>query len=73
MTRHVITADIAGTVFKVETSMGAAVALGDVLIIVESMKMEIPIEAPATGKVAEMRVAEGDAIAEGQILAVIEG
>lgn len=73
MARHEINADITGTVFKIETSVGAQVAEGDMLIVLESMKMEIPVEAPAAGRVAEILVAEGDAIAEGQVLAVIEG
>lgn len=73
MARHVINSEITGTVFKIETAIGAAVASGDVLIVLESMKMEIPVEAPAAGKVVEILVAEGDAIAEGQALATVEG
>jgi acetyl-CoA carboxylase biotin carboxyl carrier protein len=44
----------------------------DVLMIIESMNMEIPVEAPCGGRVAEIRVAEGDSIEEGAVLAVIE-
>ena len=44
----------------------------DVLLILESMKMEIPVEAPCSGKVSEIRVAEGDAVDEGTVLVVIE-
>lgn len=73
MARHEINADITGTVFKIETSAGEKVAAGDVLIVLESMKMEIPVEAPAGGRIAQILVAEGDSIAEGQMLAVIEG
>lgn len=73
MARHVINADITGTVFKIETSVGAAVAADNTLIVLESMKMEIPVDAPIAGIVAEILVAEGEAIAEGQALIVIEG
>lgn len=72
MARHVINADITGTVFKIETSVGAAVDAGTTLIVLESMKMEIPVEAPAAGRVAEILVAEGASIDEGQALIVVE-
>jgi biotin carboxyl carrier protein len=52
-------------------SVGQAVAAGDALVIVESMKMEIPVEAPAAGTVAEIRVAEGDRVAEGAIVVTL--
>jgi biotin carboxyl carrier protein len=67
-----VDAQIAGSVWKIETKVGASVEEEDVLMILESMKMEIPVEAPCAGRVAEIRVAEGDAIQEGAILAVIE-
>ena len=53
-----------GVVSQVRTTVGAAVAAGDVLLVVESMKMEIPVESPVAGTVAELLVAEGDAVAE---------
>jgi urea carboxylase/acetyl-CoA carboxylase biotin carboxyl carrier protein len=55
------------------TRVGGAVTEGDPLIVVESMKMEIPILAPAAGRVAEIRVEPDDLIAEGDTLVVIEG
>ncbi len=67
-----VEAQIAGTVWKIESEVGADVAEEDVLLILESMKMEIPVEAPCAGRVAEIRVREGDSIEEGAILAVIE-
>lgn len=73
MARHVINADITGTVFKIETTIGAAVSAENTLIVLESMKMEIPVDAPCAGIVKEILVSEGDAIAEGQALIVIEG
>ena len=67
-----IEAQIAGSVWKIETEVGAQVDAEEVLIILESMKMEIPVEAPCAGRVAEIRVHEGESIEEGVILAVID-
>ena len=62
---------VPGSVWKVEVAAGAAVKAGDVLAVIESMKMEIPVAAPCDGVVAELRCAEGRAVALGQTLAVI--
>ncbi len=67
-----VEAHITGTVFKVETSQGAQVSLGDVLVILESMKMEMPVEAPAAGTVSAIRVEEGQSVEEDEILVVID-
>jgi acetyl-CoA carboxylase biotin carboxyl carrier protein len=67
-----VEAQIAGNVWKIEKRVGDEVAEEEVLIIIESMKMEIPVEAPRAGRIAEIRVAEGDNIEEGAVLAVIE-
>lgn len=67
-----VTAEIAANVWKVRVEVGQAVAEGDELIILESMKMEIPVEAPSAGTVAELRVAEKDQVQEGDVLAVID-
>ena len=67
-----VEAQIAGTVWKLEKSVGDMVSPGDVLLILESMKMEIPVEAEISGRVAELRVAEGDSVEEGSVLVVIE-
>jgi acetyl-CoA carboxylase biotin carboxyl carrier protein len=67
-----VEAQIAGNVWKIETKVGAQVEPEDVLLILESMKMEIPVEAPCAGRVSEIRVQEGDSIEEGAILAVID-
>ena len=67
-----VEAQIAGSVWKIETAVGTQVEEEDVLLILESMKMEIPVEAPCTGRVSEIRVQEGDSIEEGAVLAVIE-
>ena len=63
---------ITGNVWKIETKVGDVVEEDDVLLIVESMKMEIPVEAPEDGKVLEIKVAEGQSIEEGDVLVVLE-
>jgi acetyl-CoA carboxylase biotin carboxyl carrier protein len=65
-------AHITGTVWKIEVQAGANVNEGDVLVILESMKMEMPVEAPASGMVREILVSEGQPIAEGAVIAVLE-
>ena len=72
MERLNIESEVTGNVWKVETAVGATVAEGDVLLVLESMKMEIPVEAPAAGTVAELLVREEDAVTEDQLLAVLE-
>ena len=67
-----VEAQITGSVWKIETQVGARVEEEDVLLIIESMKMEIPVEAPCAGTVAEIRVEEGQAIEEGDILVLLE-
>ena len=67
-----VEAHITGTVFRIETEVGASVSEGDVLIVIESMKMELPVEAPGAGTVAEIRVEEGQSVEEGQVLVVLE-
>lgn len=67
-----IESDIAANVWKIEVSVGDAVEEGDTLMILESMKLEIPVEAEESGTVKEIAVSEGDAIEEGALLAVIE-
>lgn len=66
-----VTAHISGTIFKIEAEVGAKVITGDEIIILESMKMEIPIEAPVDGVVKEILVKEGQAVEEGDVVAVI--
>lgn len=67
-----VEAQITGSVWKIEKAVGDALVEGDVIMILESMKMEIPVEAPLAGRLAEIRVAEGQSIDEGAVLAVIE-
>ena len=63
--------EITGSIWKVEVQPGASVEAGQTLLIVESMKMEIPIEAPRAGTLRDLKVAEGDQVTEGQILGSI--
>ena len=67
-----IPAHITGTVWKIEVAVGDAVAEGDTVAILESMKMEMPVEAEDEGTVAEIRCEEGQSVAEGEILVVLE-
>jgi biotin carboxyl carrier protein len=67
-----VEAQITGSVWKIEKAVGDQVSEGDVLIILESMKMEIPVEAPCSGRIVEIRVAEGASVEEGAVLVVIE-
>lgn len=67
-----IKAEVTGKVWKLEATIGASLAPGDTVMILESMKMEIPVEAPKAGKLASLTVAEGDSVKEGQVLAKLE-
>ena len=67
-----ITAHIAGTVWKVLKGTGDPVGVGDEVVILESMKMEVPVEAAVAGTIREVRCSEGDAVAEGDVLAVVD-
>jgi len=59
-------------VWKVVVAAGDAVVSGDPLVILESMKMEIPVESPTSGTVTEVRVQEGGVVQEGDVIAVVE-
>lgn len=67
-----VEAQITGSVWKIEKAVGDTVAEGDVIMILESMKMEIPVEAPCAGRLSEIRASEGASVEEGTVLAVIE-
>ena len=66
-----VAAHITGTVWKIEVKVGQSVNAGDVLVILESMKMEMPIEAPEAGTVKEIRCKETQAVNEGDVLVVL--
>lgn len=67
-----ITANMAGTVLNVLVSAGDTISAGQEVIMLESMKMEIPVESQLEGKIAEIKVAIGDFVNEGDSLLVIE-
>jgi acetyl-CoA carboxylase biotin carboxyl carrier protein len=67
-----VRAEMVANVWKVVAAEGDAVADGDTLVILESMKMEIPVLAEEAGTVTRLAVAEGDVIQEGDLIAVIE-
>jgi acetyl-CoA carboxylase biotin carboxyl carrier protein len=66
-----VPAHITGTVWKIEVKVGQAVNAGDTLVILESMKMEMPVEAPSGGTVKEIRCKETQAVNEGDVLVVL--
>lgn len=67
-----VRAHITGVVFQVTAKAGDRVAAGDPVIVLESMKMEIPVEAPRDGIVREIKVAEGQTVQEGDTVALLE-
>ena len=67
-----VEAEITANVWQVRAEVGQQVAEGDELVILESMKMEIPVVAPVAGTVAELRVAPEDQVHEGDVVAVID-
>ena len=66
-----VTAHIAGTVWKLECKVGDTLEEGDTVAILESMKMEMPVETEEAGTVKEISVAEGDNVNEGDVLVVL--
>ena len=66
-----VTAGAAGKVFKIEANVGQKVSKGDAVVIIEAMKMEIPVVAPEDGTVASIDVAVGDAVEAGGVLATL--
>lgn len=66
-----VKAGAAGKVFKIEANVGQSVKKGDAVVIIEAMKMEIPVVAPEDGTVASIEVAVGDAIESGAVLATL--
>jgi acetyl-CoA carboxylase biotin carboxyl carrier protein len=66
-----VAAHITGTVWKIEVKVGQNVAAGDTLVILESMKMEMPVEATDGGTVQEIRCKEAQAVNEGDVLVVL--
>ena len=71
MAEFKVRSEIAGSVWKIEVAVGDAVAMDDPLVILEAMKMEIPLLAPQAGIVKAILVAEGEAIGEGDIAVIL--
>ncbi len=67
-----IRAETAGSIWKILVTLDDQVAVGDVVAILESMKMEIPIVAPIAGRVTEILVAEGSSVSGNQLVAMLE-
>ena len=72
MARLEVTTEVTGNVWKIEAYAGDDLAAEDVIMILESMKMEIPVEAPSAGKLVEILVQEEDSVDEDQVVAIIE-
>ncbi len=70
MTR--IRSDMVANVWRVSVAVGQSVEVGDTIVILESMKTEIPVEAPVAGVVRELNVVEGGSVREGDIIAVLD-
>ena len=66
-----VSAHITGTVWKIEVKVGQRISAGDTLVVLESMKMEMPVEAPESGTVVEIKCAEAQPVSEGDVLVVI--
>ena len=67
-----VRAELVGNLWKIVTEVGQQVEEDDTLMILESMKMEIPVTAPVGGTIREIRVKEGEVVQEGQVVAVLE-
>lgn len=72
MAEQQVESEVGGTVWKIECGEGGSVAEGDPILIVESMKMEIPVASPSNARVVKLLVKVGDAVAEGQPVAIVE-
>ena len=67
-----VKAELVGNLWKIVVAVGQAVEEDDTLMVLESMKMEIPITTPVSGTVAQILVAEGEVVQEGQTVAIID-
>jgi len=71
MASHGVQSEVTGSVWQIVVNVGDSVSAGEVLIVLESMKMEIPLESPVAGRVLELLVRPQDVVEEGQVLVVI--
>lgn len=72
MAKHDVESEVTGNVWKVLKSVGDSVAKGEVIMILESMKMEIPVEAPEAGTLTQVLVEPDEQVEEDQVVAIIE-
>jgi len=72
MSRYELKAEVTGSIWKIETTIGQTLGQEHTVLIIESMKMEIPLVAEDGGTLIELCVNEGDSVSEGQVLAIIE-
>jgi len=72
MSRYELKAEVTGSIWKIETTIGQTLDTEHTVLIIESMKMEIPLVAEDGGTLVEICVNEGDSVSEGQVLAIIE-
>ena len=72
MARIEVESEVTGRVWKIATESGTEISEGDTLLILESMKMEIPVESPCDGKVLEILPDEGESVNEEQIVAILD-
>ena len=72
MARIEVESEVTGRIWKIVTESGTKVSEGDTLLILESMKMEIPVESPCDGKVIEILLDEGESVNEEQIVAILD-
>ena len=67
-----VKSEIAGNVWKIQTKLGDRIEVDGEIMILESMKMEIPVLSPKSGTIKEIKVSEGDAVCEGQLVAILD-
>lgn len=72
MVNYEAKSEVTGSVWKILTSVGESLEPGDTIMIIESMKMEIPVIAEDGGTIKEFRIEEGKSVAEGQVVAILE-
>jgi acetyl-CoA carboxylase biotin carboxyl carrier protein len=66
-----VQAHISGTVWRIDVAVGAEVKEGESVVTLESMKMELPVEAPCAGRISELKVEKGQFVSEGDVVALI--
>ena len=72
MSKFTVESEMSGSIWKILVKVGAAVSEGDTLMIIEAMKMEIPVVSSESGRVAEIIVKEGDQVTDGDAVAVLD-